>query len=75
MKKKKLNKIHDLFMDCNDKEALQELYKETKDPIVKILIVWNEEYMEELEDYNLPQYYMYGDIIGHIFDKYKLEKI
>lgn len=75
MKKRKLKKIIDLFMKDGDQDALELLYKETKDPLVKVLIDWNEQYETELQDYNTPQFYMYDDIISLIFDKYKLRKI
>lgn len=75
MKKRKLKKIIDLFMKDGDQDALEILYKETKDPLVKVLIDWNEQYETELQDYNTPQFYMYDDIISLIFDKYKLRKI
>lgn len=75
MKKSKLKKILDLFMNESDREALEELYKETKDPLVKILLDWNGQYEIEIQDYNTPQFYMYDDIMSYIFGKYKLRKI
>lgn len=73
MDKNKLKTITDLFLDCNDKRALEELYKIKQDPLLKIVIAWIDEYEETLEDDNTPQYYMYGDIIRYILNKYKIK--
>ena len=73
MRKSKRKLLVDLFHDCKDKDALKIMYRETKNPLVNILIRWNEDYEGELDDYNTPQFYMYGDIINYVLDKYKIK--
>lgn len=71
----KLEKVVDLFMEENDKQALEELYKITNDKLIKILIDWNKEYEVELQDvYTYPSS-MYEDIMNYVWDKYKLNEI
>lgn len=68
-------KVVDLFMEDEDKKALNELYKITNDEIVKILLDWKKEYEVELEDPNTYSSSMYEDIMGYVWDKYKLNEI
>ena len=75
MKKSKKKKILKFFMNLLDLYALDELYKETEDPIVKILLKWHEEYKDELKVGYTPQHNMYSDIIGYLFEKYKLREV
>lgn len=70
-----LNKVVELFMKENDKQALEELYKRTDDKLAKILLNWKNEYEMELKDPNTWTRYMYDDIIEYIWEKYKLYEI
>lgn len=70
-----LEDIVSLFMEENDRQALEKLYEITNDKLVKILIDWNTEYEEFIGE---PYTYagdMYEDIMSYIWDKYNLNEI
>lgn len=69
---KSFERIVELFMNLNDKEALEELYKVTQDDIVKILLTWKKEYEVELQCCDSCQSSMYEDIMGYVWKKYNL---
>lgn len=69
---KSFERIVELFMNLNDKEALEELYKVTQDDIVKILLNWKKEYEVELQCCDSCQSSMYEDIMEYVWKKYNL---
>lgn len=73
MNKNQKNIVLDLFMEKNDKEALNKLYSFTNDELVKIVIEWNKKYKctKYDEDVDIIRK-MYEDIIHYIFNKYSL---
>lgn len=66
-------KIMEHFMNDTDLEGLQELYNQTKDELVQILINWKKDYQDELEDVYTVAYSMYDDILDYLFKKYDLD--
>lgn len=64
-----------LFMNENDRQALEKLYEITNDKIVKILIDWNKEYEEFIGEPGTYASDMYEDVMNYIWDKYKLNEI
>lgn len=67
--------IVNLFMNENDRQALEKLYEITNDKIVKILIDWNKEYEEFIGEPGTYAGDMYEDVMNYIWDKYKLNEI
>lgn len=66
-------KIMEHFMNNTDLQGLQELYNQTKDELVQILINWKEYYQDELEDVYATGYSMYDDVLDYLFKKYDLD--
>lgn len=66
-------KIMEHFMNNTDLQGLQELYNQTKDELVQILINWKEYYQDELEDVYTTGYSMYDDVLDYLFKKYDLD--
>lgn len=71
----KLVEIVELFMDENDKVALEELYKVTNDKLILTILEWKKEYYFEIEDYNTSASTIYSDVMEYIWDKYQLNEI
>lgn len=67
--------VVDLFMEENDKKALEKLYELTNDKLVKLLIDWNAEYEEFIEEPGTYAGDMYEDVMSYIWDKYNLNEI
>lgn len=67
--------IVDMFMNDGDNEALEQLYEITEDNLLKILISWKDEYSEMIDNPQTNISYMYNDIIGYVWEKYKLNEI
>ncbi len=67
--------IVSLFMDENDRQALEKLYELTNDKLVEILMNWNKEYEEFIGEPGTYVGDMYEDIMSYIWDKYKLNEI
>ena len=67
-----LLKVSKLFENDGDLKALELLYKITNDELVNILIKWYNEYEEIPNGEETNEFYMYDDIIHHIYIKYGL---
>lgn len=70
-----LENIIDLFMEENDKQALNKLYELTNDKLVKLLIDWNVEYEEFIGETGTYAGDMYEDVMNYVWDKYNLNEI
>ena len=70
-----LENIVDLFMEENDKQALNKLYELTNDKLVKLLIDWNVEYEEFIGEIGTYAGDMYEDVMNYVWDKYNLNEI
>lgn len=70
-----LNDVVILFMEENDKKALEKLYGITNDKLVKILIEWNNDYQEFIGEPSTYAGDMYKDVMGYVWDKYNLNEI
>lgn len=70
-----LEDIVSLFMEENDKEALEKLYETTNDKLVKILLDWHKEYEEFIGEPGTYAGDMYEDIMSYVWDKYNLNEI
>lgn len=71
----RLLEIVDTFMNEGDNKALEQLYEITEDKLLKILISWKDEYGDIIDNPQTNVSYMYNDIIGYIWDKYKLNEM
>lgn len=65
-------KIIKLFMEKSDKKALITLYRITREPLARTLLIWRDRYSEILNKEQGNQLEMYEDIISYIFHKYNL---
>lgn len=72
---KELSEIVDLFMNENDRLALEKLYKITNDKLIKILSDWKNDYNEAIDETFTDANGMYNDMISYIWDKYNLSNI
>ena len=70
-----LENIVDLFMEENDKQALNKLYELTNDKLVKLLIDWNVEYEGFIGETGTYAGDMYEDVMNYVWDKYNLNEI
>lgn len=70
-----LEDVVKLFMEENDRQALEKLYEVTNDKLVNILLGWNKEYNEFIGETNTYAGSMYEDIMSYVWDKYKLHEI
>ena len=75
--RKDLKEVSRLFAEESDLKALELLYEITKDELVEILINWYNNYIDEIVRYDsncfeTNEYYMYDDMIHHIYIKYGL---
>lgn len=66
-----MDNVVNVFMECGEKEGLEELYKITNNEIIRICIGWLEDRTEWNSDYANS---MYEDIMNFIWDKYNLKK-
>ena len=64
--------INDLFMNESDKKALELLYNNTGDTIVKIMLNWLNTY--DFSEIFTPQYEMFDDMISYIYEKYAIDR-
>lgn len=67
--------IVDLFMNEDDKSALEKLYEITNDRLVKILVDWKKEYELTIDELYTDSSGMYNDIMEYVWDKYQLHEI
>ncbi len=71
----KILEVVDMFMNDSDIEALEQLYAITKDKLLEILITWKVEYGDIIDNPKTNISYMYSDMIGYVWDKYKLNEM
>lgn len=69
------SEIVELFMNEDDKSALEKLYEMTKDKLVKILLDWKEEYELTIDENYTDSSGMYNDIMEYVWEKYHLNEI
>lgn len=74
MSSKGLVEIVNLFMLESDEIALKKMYQLTNDKLVYILLEWKKEF-DYSEAYTNYMDKMYEDIMGYVWEKYKLNEI
>lgn len=69
-----MREIARIFMEEQDKKALEMLYNLTRDEIVEIALSWCDEYKEQLDNVYSNELSMYNEIIEYIWEKYEIGK-
>ena len=69
-----MKEIARIFMEEQDKKALEMLYNLTRDDIVEIALNWCDEYKEQLDNVYSNEFSMYNEIIEYIWQKYEIGK-